>query len=149
MTAITVKRISETELEAVAALEQEIFSDAWSKKGLEESLCQSHALLFGAWSGDILAGYLIVYCSPGEGEIVRIATSASMRRQGVAGRLLLELENVCEEKGIEKLFLEVRESNVTAIEFYKSHGFTEDGLRKNFYEKPVEDAVLMSRELGK
>lgn len=146
---VTVKRIEEKDLDTLAALEQEIFSDSWSREGLEESLSQNHALLLGAWADDVLAGYLVFYYSPGEGEIVRIATAESMRRKGIASHLLLELENVCEEKEIEKLFLEVRESNETAIEFYKSHGFTEDGLRKNFYTKPVEDAVLMSRSLGK
>ena len=65
------------------------------------------------------------------------------------GIFLLELENVCEEQKVHKLMLEVRESNLDAISFYKDKGFTEDGLRKSYYSDPTEDAVLMSRELGR
>jgi ribosomal-protein-alanine N-acetyltransferase len=58
------------------------------------------------------------------------------------------VENTCEEKGITRLMLDVRESNESARAFYKSLGFEEDGIRKNFYEMPKENAVLMSKVLG-
>lgn len=146
---VSVKKIEESDLEKVAYLEKEIFPDPWGMIGLKESLYQNHTVLLGAWIDEKLIGYVIFYFSCDEGEIARIAVEKSARRQGVASHLLLELENVCEEKKIVKMLLDVRESNETAIEFYKSHGFTEDGLRKNFYTNPTEDAVLMSRELGK
>lgn len=141
--------MQETDLEKVAELEKEIFPDPWGMIGLKESLYQNHTVLLGAWKDEKLVGYVIFYFAADEGEIVRIAVDPSVRRQGVASHLLLELEDVCEEKKIIKLLLDVRESNETAIQFYKSHGFTEDGIRKKFYTKPEEDAVLMSRELGK
>lgn len=146
---IDVREITLQDVDRVCELENAIFSDAWSKKALKESLEQENALILGAWKDEHLCGYLIVYFAVDEGEIVRIAVDASCRRCGVAGHMLLNLENVCEEKQVNKLFLEVRESNQTAIDFYKNNGFCEDGLRKNFYTKPVEDAVLMSRELGR
>ena len=146
---LSVKRIEESDLEIIACLEREIFPDPWGMIGLKESLYQNHTVLLGAWLDEKLVGYVIFYFSCEEGEIASNAVDESVRRQGVASHLLLELENVCEEKKIEKILLDVRESNETAIEFYKSHGFIEDGLRKNFYTKPTEDAILMSRELGK
>ena len=63
--------------------------------------------------------------------------------------MMLALENFCEEKGIVNLMLDVRESNEAAIAFYKGCGFVEDGIRKDFYTDPKEDAILMSRQLGK
>ena len=146
---LSIKRIKEEDLEIIATFEKEIFPDPWGMIGLKESLYQNHTVLLGAWEEEKLVGYVIFYFAADEGEIVRIAVEPSMRRKGVASHLLLELENICEEKKIVKMLLDVRETNETAIEFYKSHGFTEDGIRKNFYTKPVEDAVLMSRGLGK
>ena len=70
------------------------------------------------------------------------------RRQGVAGKLMLALENYCEEHQIVRLLLDVRESNETARNFYTESGFAEDGIRQGFYSNPSEDAVLMSRQLG-
>ena len=146
---LSIKRIKEEDLEIIAAFEKEIFPDPWGMIGLKESLYQNHTVLLGAWEEEKLVGYVIFYFAADEGEIARIAVEPSMRRKGVASHLLLELENICEEKKIVKMLLDVRETNETAIEFYKSHGFTEDGIRKNFYTKPEEDAVLMSRGLGK
>ena len=84
-----------------------------------------------------------------EGEIARIAVIPECRRQGVGARMLLELEDLCEDNGITKLLLDVRESNETAISFYTSYGFVQDGVRRNFYSDPQEDGILMSREIGK
>jgi ribosomal-protein-alanine acetyltransferase len=146
---LEIRKIGEEEAVQIERMEREIFPDPWTERGIKETLAQKNAIIYGAWKEGTLRGYLIVYYVLDEGEIARIAVDASCRRQGIAGHLMLELEDFCEEKGIKKLMLEVRESNETAIEFYKDHGFTEDGLRQNYYTDPTEDAVLMSRELGK
>nr|WP_296263724.1 ribosomal protein S18-alanine N-acetyltransferase [uncultured Merdimonas sp.] len=130
-------------------LEKEIFPDAWSVRSLTETWEQKTSVMITARKDGELVGYLIVYLVQGEGEIARIAVKKDCRRQGVAGHMVLELENVCEEQKVHKLMLEVRESNLDAISFYKDKGFTEDGLRKSYYSDPTEDAVLMSRELGR
>ncbi len=62
---------------------------------------------------------------------------------------MLKLENICEERKINKILLDVRESNAAARTFYEEEGFAEDGIRQNFYDDPKEDAVLMSRRLGR
>ena len=146
---IEINRVTDSDVEAISRLEKVIFSDSWGMNGLSESLHQKHVVMLGSRVEDVLVGYLIFYFSMDEGEIARIAVDESYRRQGVAGKLFSELVNICEEKQISKVFLEVRKSNLAAIEFYKKHGFAEDGVRKNFYTKPVEDAVLMSVALGK
>ena len=66
----------------------------------------------------LVPGYLILYYVLEEGEIARIAVAPEYRRQGVGARMLLELENLCEDNGISKLLLEVRESNTSAYSFY-------------------------------
>ena len=62
---------------------------------------------------------------------------------------MLKLENICEERKMSKILLDVRESNTAARSFYEEEGFVEEGIRQNFYDAPKEDAVLMSRKLGR
>ena len=94
-----------------------------------------------------LLGYVIFYYVLDEGEIARIATSPQHRRQGVAVRLLEKMRAFSYEQNITRWLLDVRISNETAIHFYKAAGFAEDGVRKNFYANPPEDAILMSCEV--
>ncbi len=98
----------------------------------------------GAWSGRELIGYAILYTVLDEGEIARIAVASSYRRQGVAGLLFGQVLKICGDRGIVRLMLEVRESNVSAVSFYEKCGFTMDGVRKGYYSNPREDAILMS-----
>lgn len=142
-----IREIRGNDIDAVASLEEGIFSDAWTRKGIEDSLQQEHTVLLGIWKEHCMAGYVILYYVLDEGEIARIAVEPSSRRQGAAGLLLERLETICESKGILRLMLEVRRSNAAAVSFYKKHGFTEDGVRRGYYTNPCEDALLMSKRL--
>ena len=146
---LVIRRMRESDLADVADLEQIIFSDAWSSQAIKETYEQKQTLLLVAYEDKELIGYLILYYVLEEGEIAKIAVKQEKRRQGVGARMLLELEDLCEDNGITKLMLDVRESNENAISFYKGYGFQEDGIRKNFYTDPAEDGILMSRKLGK
>jgi ribosomal-protein-alanine N-acetyltransferase len=79
----------------------------------------------------------------GEGELMRIAVHPELRGRGLSRKLMDQLEETAREKGAEALTLEVRKSNRTAIELYKSYGFGEEAVRKNYYENPAEDALIM------
>lgn len=131
----------------IAELELEIFSDAWTEKSIRETFYQSHAFIIMAEENMELKGYAIVYHVLDEAEIVRIAVKGSARREGVGTSMLNECERICLQKGAERLLLDVREGNTAAQKFYKKQGFAVDGIRKNFYENPREDAVLMSKAI--
>ncbi|MCQ5202913.1 ribosomal protein S18-alanine N-acetyltransferase [Mordavella massiliensis] len=146
---LTIRRMKESDIPEVARLEKEIFPDPWSEGAISETFGQEQTLLLVAYEDRKLIGYLILYFVLEEGEIARIAVIPECRRQGVGARMLLELEDLCEDNGITKLLLDVRESNETAISFYTSYGFVQDGVRRNFYSDPQEDGILMSREIGK
>lgn len=146
---LTIRRMKESDIPEVARLEKEIFPDPWSEGAISETFEQEQTLLLVAYEARKLIGYLILYFVLEEGEIARIAVIPECRRQGVGARMLLELEDLCEDNGITKLLLDVRESNETAISFYTSYGFVQDGVRRNFYSDPQEDGILMSREIGK
>ena len=75
--------------------------------------------------------------------IHRIAVLSTIRRHGIAGKLLEKLCSYGKERGLERYILEVRAGNEPAIHLYERSGFTRVGIRKGFYEQPVEDAVIM------
>lgn len=146
---LIVRALSTEDAASVAGLEFQIFSDYWSEKSVLETISQPQSICIAAEKAGRLAGYILAYEVAGEAEILRIAVDKEMQRQGVGSHLMLKLEDICEEKNIRKILLDVRESNKTARIFYQEEGFLEDGIRQNFYDNPREDAVLMSRELGK
>lgn len=141
------RKVELEELSEVETLERMFFSDAWSLRSLRETWQTREAVIYGAFEGKMLVGYAILYCVLDEGELVRIAVSPSHRRRNVACSMLMSLLTHCREVHVERVFLEVRKSNISARAFYEKNGFTTDGNRKNFYEFPTEDAILMSLEV--
>lgn len=144
---LIVRNMKTSDVEAVAALEQSIFTDAWSMKGLLETAEQPHAFILVAEENESIVGYAIVYTVIDEAEIARIAVDSSKRKKGVGQDLLREICRIGLQRGAERLLLDVRESNEAARRFYSKFGFEEDGIRKNFYQNPKEHAVLMSMSI--
>lgn len=143
-----VREMSMEDGAAVAEMEHQLFADAWSEKSVLETLGQENTICLTALKAGRTAGYLLAYTAADEAEIARIAVTEELQRQGVARALLQRLENVCKEKGLTRILLDVRESNEAARALYESAGFREDGIRQRFYEDPQEDAILMSRKIG-
>jgi len=140
--------MAEREIETIALIEQQMFSDPWSERAIIETFARKQSLILTAGEGPVIMGYLIFYYALDEGEIARIAVLKKYQNQGVGSHLIGELEKLCRQKGVDKLFLEVRESNRTAVNFYRKLGFENNGIRRKYYAEPAEDAVLMSREIN-
>ena len=117
------------------------------RKECADTFGQKQAFITVAENEGKVVGYCIIYYVMDEAEIARIAISEDVRRQGVGNGLLYYTCECCREKQIERLLLDVRESNEGAIAFYQKYGFQTDGMRKHFYEMPKENAVLMSMSL--
>ncbi len=132
------------DIPALCALENECFSLPWGAKAFEDFFANgiSHCLV--AEVDGQICGYVGMNLISPEGEITNIAVSGQFRRRGVARALI---EQLTKTKGLGKLMLDVRESNTAAISLYEKCGFTADGVRKSFYSKPREDALLMSLEI--
>ena len=133
-------------IEQIAALERECFSTPWSEAMLTEVLFDSQASFIVAESeeGGVL-GYAGLQVVLDEGYIDNIAVEPNARRHGVADELL---DVFCRfgEANLAFLTLEVRASNAPAIALYEKYGFQRAGLRPKYYDKPREDAVIMTRE---
>lgn len=145
MAEIHIRFMEERDLEAVAAIEREAISPPWSKNAFRDSLSLSHTIFLVAECGGELAGYCGAYQSLEEAEITNVAVKKELRGQGIAKRLLLELFDIGKSRGAFAFTLEVRVTNQAAIHLYEKLGFESLGVRKNFYEKPREDALIMWR----
>jgi ribosomal-protein-alanine N-acetyltransferase len=102
---------------------------------------------FGAEQGVELIAFIVVRIAACEMEILNLAVTHRTRRRGIATRLLAAALASGKERSAIKAFLEVRESNSVAREFYKSQGFQESGRRKSYYSHPYEDALVLSLPL--
>ena len=144
---IIIRRMSYKDIPEVAYVEKTCFSMPWSEKSFEDSLSLDYAYFFTAECDNKIVGYVGMYQVADEGDITNIAVLPQYRRNGIAGRLISEVKNISKELGIRVINLEVRESNENAISLYKKNGFKDMGIRKNFYEKPVENAIIMENEI--
>ena len=131
------------DLEQVSTMEAACFSIPWSKKSFEENLNRSDAVYVVARDGDKVLGYCGAYVILNEADINQVAVEPLHRKKGVGGKMLAALLDKLGKAGADAVTLEVRKSNEAAIALYESMGFVTEGIRKNFYEKPVEDALIM------
>ena len=134
-------------LDEVAELERICFSTPWSRNMLAEELDNLlAAFLVALDDNDRVVGYAGVHVILDEGYITNIAVRPECRQQGIAGKLLQVFLDFAQANHLAFLTLEVRASNHTAIMLYGSRGFRSVGRRKNYYEHPKEDAIIMTRE---
>ena len=134
-------------LDEVAELERICFSTPWSRNMLAEELDNMlSAFLVALDDADRVVGYAGVQVILDEGYITNIAVRPECRRQGVAAKLLQVFLDFAKANKLSFLTLEVRASNYDAIALYGSRGFRSMGRRKNYYEHPKEDALIMTRE---
>lgn len=142
---ISIEPFSAEFIDAAVKIEQECFGDAWSREMLEAELSNPAARFFAALVDGEAAGYAGMHCVCGECYIANVGVLKAYRRLGVASKLLAALEECALSENAEFITLEVRESNSAAISLYTRLGYTEAGLRKNYYTSPVEAAVLMTK----
>lgn len=127
----------------IALAEEKIFSDPWRESDITSLISTEGALCYTAISDGKLVAYILGRTITPEGEIYRIATIPEYRKRGIAYRLLDYAVKTERGRGLENLFLEVREQNTAARNLYTAYGFRQIGLRKNYYKNPTDDAVIM------
>lgn len=148
--AIIIEKMTEKHIDDVVEIEKASFSMPWSRDAFTESMAYDYAIFLAAVDDAIekTVGYIGLYKIFNEGDITNIAISPEYRGQGIGGMLMDSVINMAEKENIENLMLEVRQSNAVAINLYEKKGFIRAGIRKRFYEKPVEDAIVMIRKIN-
>lgn len=142
---VSIRQMKVEDAAAIAEMEHQTFSDAWSEKAILDTLRNPKTICLVAEKIGKIVGYCIVYTADDEADIARIAVLKESRRFGIASELIHALDVICWENQIQIIMLDVRVSNEDARAFYEKHGFTQDGIRENYYKNPMEDAILMSR----
>ena len=139
-----IRPMSENDLEASAELEAMCFSTPWSLQAFKDSLDKPDIYLFRvAYLGDELVAQAGLIMSFDEADVVNVAVKPEYRKRGIASGLLNELMRAGSERGVKDYTLEVRAGNHGAIALYEKLGFKTEGIRKDFYREPVEDALIM------
>ena len=133
-------------LPLVADIEKIVFSEPCSEKGLELFL-EDKNLCICCFEDDTLVSYCTLVTVLDEAQIINVATSPQFRGRGYAREVVFSVVDECKKRVITLISLEVRESNVPAIELYASFGFTIEGKRKDFYKNPRENAFVMIKNL--
>lgn len=145
---MTIGRTTPEDLPFLAELEKVCFSRPWSASALAETMSGEGAAFYTAKENGTPVGYVGSFPAGNEREITNIAVAPDFRRRGIAKALLSALIAETKTRGEERLLLEVRASNLPARSLYESFGFLCDGVRKQYYRNPTEDAVLMSIPLN-
>ena len=146
------------DIEAVLAIEQESFVDPWSRDSFETALDVGRMLFLvaegllddGGREGErempAVLGYVVALLMLDEAEVADLAVSAVARGRGIGGLLLDRVVAEMHAVGVRTMYLEVRESNLSARALYNSRFFTHVGRRRGYYNNPREDALLLKRD---
>lgn len=141
----------EADLDTIAAIERQVFSDPWSRATLRDSLYSPNVQFIAAEAivatMTELVGYSIVRAVAGSAEILNLAVAPSHRRRKVGARVLDYVLECARTDGIGELFLEVRESNAAARALYRAAGFSQIGQRPKYYRRPDEEALILRKVL--
>lgn len=119
--------------------------DPWTVGMIKDSLENDRSTVVGVYNRQLtnIVAYGVLYKAADEADIANIATLPQCRGCGIGFRLLTKMIDIARDDGAERIFLEVRESNVPAMSLYEKSGFAKIGKRRNYYNNPREDAVIM------
>lgn len=143
---IQLRDMNAEDVDRVAVLEALAFSDAWPASAFVDLMTRPYARLRVAIDqGKSVQGYCVLLRAADEGEIANICTAPEVRGQGVGGLLLDDALDEADQSDVAAVYLEVRTSNSAARGLYESRGFSMVGRRRNYYQQPTEDALVLRR----
>ena len=144
MNDLIIRKIEFDDIDQIMEIENECFSMPWSKESfIYEIDYNKVSEYYVAILGTEIVGYIGIWYILDEGNITNVAVRKSYRNQGIADTIINEVIKEAKAKKIEKIFLEVRESNNSAIKLYEKHSFIKIDRRKGYYKDNNEDAIIM------
>jgi [ribosomal protein S18]-alanine N-acetyltransferase len=145
---VVLRSLRREDIAAVVEIETEAFSTPWKPETFAGLIDREAVELIVMEDADRrVIGYAVLWCILEQGELANLALATSRRGQGLGAMLLRHVMRTAKDRGVERLFLEVRASNQRAIDLYAGFGFTDVGLRRGYYESPPEDARVMLAHL--
>ena len=147
MAEILIKHMTPEDVVQVHQIEEACFSTPWSLENFKAVFRYEYNHYLTAWDGEEIVGFIGLMEVAGEGDITNVAGLPSHRKRGIGDQLVSSMIALAKEKEISKIMLEVRASNEAAIHLYEKYGFEFLCIRKNYYQKPTEDANIMCWQL--
>ena len=151
---IVIRSATKEDLKAIIEIENKSFSDPWTDTMFVSHFSSNSGITLVAVSEETVCGYINAYVIDGnaddfdgECEIANVAVDPNYRRMYVADKLIGSLVSLASDRFCSKFFLEVRDTNLPAQKLYEKNGFVVYDRRKNYYNNPREDAILMMREI--
>jgi [ribosomal protein S18]-alanine N-acetyltransferase len=144
---VMIRGMERSDVPAVSSIVRESPAAAnWSEENILRAT-ESASAWVAEQNGRVI-GFLIGRGVADEFEILNLAVAELSRRRGIATRLLETMAAWMQRAGMRRSYLEVRASNEPAIALYKRHGFSPCGRRARYYQHPIEDAIVLSRDDG-
>jgi ribosomal-protein-alanine N-acetyltransferase len=145
---VVVRAMRAEDVDTVVEIETEAFSSPWRKETFTDLIGRPGLeLLVMEHAQEGVVGYAVLWCILDQGELANVAITPRMRSMGLGTRLLSRVLDIARDRGVEKVFLEVRASNARALDLYRRFGFTDVGLRRGYYDHPKEDARILMADL--
>ena len=145
---VTLREALRSDIEGIYQIERACFSTPWSKEALLDDLEVEDKLYLVAEAEDgKIIGYAGSWLVLDEAQITTTAIHPEYRRAGYGAKMTRKLTQMLRKRGMKHIFLEVRVSNIAAQAMYRRLGFTAVGVRKQFYSDPVEDGLIMTKEM--
>ena len=138
-----IKKMQPQDAKGMAEIERQVFSQPWSEQGFLSALQSPDTLYLIVWKDGRIIGYCGFLQSFEEADVTNVVVKEEWRGRGVGRRMLKELMDQGKKRGVERYTLEVRTGKTAAIKLYENLGFESVGIRKDFYEFPREDALIM------
>ena len=137
------KKLEPSDLDRVCEIEEASFSMPWKREDFQDLIDSDNSIYLVILADGRVAGAAGYTFNGFDGYINNVVIDVDRRGQGLGKVLMRELLTVGRKNGVPEFTLEVRVSNTPAIKLYESLGFKSEGVRKNFYERPAEDALVM------
>ena len=131
------------DLEDIVNAEKGIFSSPFDEETFSKHIDDDHCICITAVNKSYICGYIAILCSQYEGDLLKVAVKEAFRGRGIGRELVKAGFRECRNRGVESIFLEVRQSNTHAIEMYEQIGFEHISDRQGYYDNPREDAMIM------
>lgn len=138
------RRMALEDIDEVSHMEELIFTMPWSSNSFYDAVKNRNMLFVVSEHEQHILGYCGMQFVLDEGEITNVAVEPSYQKQGIGEKMLTYLLAEAKKMEVTKIVLEVRVSNFHAIHLYEKLGFQKDGIRKDLYEKPLEDGYIMT-----
>jgi [ribosomal protein S18]-alanine N-acetyltransferase len=144
---LIIKKMSEQNIEDIIEIEKLHFPNPLSRNSFLCELNNNYSYFFVVFFEERAIGYFGFHIIFDEAELLTICVKSEYSREGIGSFIIKTIFEKCKSANVKKIFLEVRSENLTAINLYKKNGFKEIGIRKNYYSRPIDDALIMERNL--